>query len=281
MAPELNPIRSRPTIPTRSLILMGSGMITGVTSQSPDNVVNLAPRKSSEYDLSSYFMNAGMDKKFFDGHRRSEISLLSGASGLSGDEDKGICSSESEKGLSSHDATLWGADEEDEPEENDEMLVRKDDADSSCRASNPSQHCLDIETNELIATRIVNLSGMEDKYEFRRTTLSAASELTSDCSRASSNGLIVDFPAQRTNLGGDLLVGFVDRSESPYFRHHGKAVLSEQHRIEMLTNESTKHMKAEDADIDKYLSEKLAAFSVSRSCRSAKHGRTICASMAA
>jgi hypothetical protein len=85
------------------------------------------------------------------------------------------------------------------------------------RTPQSSEHQCDLNSDDLLVTHVITLCTEKDAYEARNNTMSVASDDMSDCSRASSSGLIVGFSNRRTSIGDsgdDLIVGFVNRSES-------------------------------------------------------------------
>ncbi|KAL3810169.1 hypothetical protein ACHAXA_007056 [Cyclostephanos tholiformis] len=221
------PSRSRPSILLRNFqenrrTSMDSGMLSSTSrSRSTNDEVNLARRKSIT-NLDE--MNQLDDSK-------SVLSLLSDASGLLVDDEE------------NSDPRISGVDELGEEEDTQNLSLQLLQL-SMKLGGNPQREEGDPESTsrrwkrggENVVTLVeqpheafkmgedvvineghnIDQCIANDASDVRSTTSSMSYDSISNCSGASSSGLIVRFPNRRTkieDLGDDLIVGFVNRSE--------------------------------------------------------------------
>ena len=242
------PIGSRPSILMRNLNVqdsrrtsMDSGAISGTSrSKSTSDDVNLALRSSvHEFDDAKSILSLLSDASgLFDDDERTfsltdekdeeedeptlSSELLALSFRLGGDPLGGKKESKSERRRSAR-RSLGGRGGDDDViavgHHREAFGGEGDHASNRGRTSTSLEHRCDVDSDDIIVTHVVNICMVKDAHESRSTAMSVASGATSDWSRASSRGLIVGFSGQRTasvNSGDDLIVGFVDRSESTH-----------------------------------------------------------------
>lgn len=242
------PIGSRPSILMRNLNVqdsrrtsMDSGAISGTSrSKSTSDDVNLALRSSvHEFDDAKSILSLLSDASgLFDDDERTfsltdekdeeedeptlSSELLALSFRLGGDPLGGKKESKSERRRSAR-RSLGGRGGDDDViavgHHREAFDGEGDHASNRGRTSTSLEHRCDVDSDDIIVTHVVNICMVKDAHESRSAAMSVASGATSDWSRASSRGLIVGFSGQRTasvNSGDDLIVGFVDRSESTH-----------------------------------------------------------------